>query len=273
MSDNSEIRELIRKHNLTREDILNFDSHLFTEDEKQKMIAALHGDSATWRRELLQAANGIRRWKRILEKSAPLGNPYPITFDMLFKKGFLNPPRDPISTVTGFSDWVFRLYKEKRDHERLLVGRRVESLIKKERLAIQAHSKWKLVYDGMCDQDAEALQISSLTVKGKPVYGIPDIVLREKGTKRYIIIEIKFSGADLWGDAWPNLRAQLWGYSKCDFFTDAEEILLVGEIWDKHNYLTRRRVYWWDSNDPTLNAQNSALFEIYSGERSSLTVT
>jgi hypothetical protein len=48
------------------------------------------------------------------------------------------------------------------------------------------------------------------------MFGKPDLVFREKRSGRILIVEIKATEADIYADGWPNLRAQLWAYSKID---------------------------------------------------------
>ena len=112
-------------------------------------------------------------------------------------------------------------------------------------------------------------QISSLTMNGKPMWGAPDLVLRERKSGRILIIERKASNKDVPSDGWPNLRAQLWAYSQIDDWLDAPEKILAAEIWGfgRIQGVRRRSVILFDVNDQGFNSEASQLFSIYAGGR------
>ncbi len=101
----------------------------------------------------------------------------------------------------------------------------------------------------MADSDSVALSIPSLTIAGIPTWGRPDLVYREKGTTRMIIVEVKTSEADIPSDGWPNMRAQLWAYFKIHSWRDIDDILLVGEVWGFKNGLRLRQSIRWHNSD------------------------
>jgi len=129
-----------------------------------------------------------------------------------------------------------------------------------------ADGDWVLYLDGVRSHMNEGLPISSLTIDGKPLRGVPDLVFRERRTNRILIVELKVSEAQLWADGWPNLRAQLWAYSRIDRWANAPEILLAGEVWaPRRPEPLRRRTWLWNTADETLQTENRELFEAYGG--------
>lgn len=75
------------------------------------------------------------------------------------------------------------------------------------------------------------------------------------------MVEIKISEAPIPDGGWPNLRAQLWAYSKIDKWAQSSDILLVGEIWGSTEGLRLRRAMRWQPLD--LEEENIQLFELY----------
>jgi hypothetical protein len=165
--------------------------------------------------------------------------------------------------VSDFADWIFRLYVPEKDHGSLLRGQQLEREVAVRRIPAPSHSRWKLVFNGMVDNDSEALPITPLTINGIPLRGKPDLVFREKGTKRVLIVEIKTSEAAIPSNGWPNIRAQLWAYSKIDAWRDADDVLLVGEIWGFANGLRLRQAIHWRKSDQMFEGENSELFALY----------
>lgn len=173
-----------------------------------------------------------------------------------------HPPKHVGHTVTDFTDWIFRLYVPEKDYSNLLRGQQIEREIAVRRIPVPPHSRWKLIFNGMADSDSAALSIPSLTIDGIPLRGKPDLVYREKGTKRMLIVEVKTSEADIPSDGWPNMHAQLWAYSKIDAWSNVDEILLVGEVWGFKYGLRLRQSIRWHKSDQTLE-RNAELFARY----------
>ena len=87
-------------------------------------------------------------------------------------------------------------------------------------------------------------------------------MFREKNTGKVLIVEIKASNAVIPRDGWPNLRAQLWAYSRLDEWRDSPGMLLVGEIWNE-NGSQRRGAFGWEAKEAELNRDNQELFNEY----------
>ncbi|APW48672.1 hypothetical protein RA876_19660 (plasmid) [Rhodoferax antarcticus] len=162
-------------------------------------------------------------------------------------------------TVSGFSNWIFSIYRQRKNPFALARGRIAEPRITEIRLKnLPAHHGWELLHDGT-GGERHSLLASELALNGQILTGSPDLVFRERNTGTIVIVEIKASNAVLPSDAWPNLRGQLWAYSKLDKWRDSPKMLLVGEVWDETG--TRcRAAYGWASTDRLLETQNSELF-------------
>lgn len=164
-------------------------------------------------------------------------------------------------TVSGFSNWVFGIYRPKRNPYALAVGKSAESQITNIRLQLPKHDGWELLHDGT-GEAKHSLPASSLSLNGQVLRGSPDLVFREKKTGKILILEIKATNARLPRDGWPNLRAQLWAYSKLNEWQDSPGMLLVGEVWNESGTRCRGTV-GWDVSDAQLNQDNQELFNAY----------
>ena len=114
--------------------------------------------------------------------------------------------------------------------------------------------------------------ISSLQVNGKALRASPDLVFREEvptgnqlsGRERIIIVEIKCTNATVPPRLWPNVRVQLWAYSKIDDFIDAAEIILVGEVWRVGSTLSMLEgTKVWRTPCAVLEEEGNRLFSAY----------
>lgn len=115
-------------------------------------------------------------------------------------------------------------------------------------------------------QGYPTLRIGALAIRGMPMTGRPDLVLREKGTGRILVIELKTSACAVPSDGWPNMAAQLWAYSKIDLFKKAPAIVLCSEVWSCDETNPRRRwTVQYDCADPQFQLRNQQLFDVYVG--------
>jgi len=254
------------KSKLTRDDILALDPGLFSVEEKKAYIDLLYGNTAewTWKRDLESVETNRLRWNNLLNEQLASGQPYRVDHQKLLRLAKNYPPRVAGSAVTDFTDWIFRLYVPERDYYSLVRGQRIERDIAIKRIPVPAHSRWKLIYNGMLNNGSSVFSISDLTINGAPIRGKPDLVFREKKTKRILIVEIKVSERELPSNGWPNMRAQLWAYSKIDEWKDAPEVILVGEIWGFRYGLRLRKAIHFRSKDQTFEQENAELFARYS---------
>lgn len=258
-------KSFLRGLDLSEKDILSLDSKLFSAEEKKSYIDLLYGtpDEGSWKYDLESVANNLRRWKLLLGGGPIPGTPYRVAHEELLLLAKNYPPKEAGQTVTDFTDWMFRLYVPERNYSSLLRGQQIERKIASLRVPAPVHSRWNLEFNGMCGEESKAFEISELKINGAPLRGKPDLVFREKGTKRILIIEVKTSDADIPSDGWPNMRAQLWAYSKVDAWRDAEEMLLVGEVWGLKNGLRLRKSIRWIKGDQMLERENAELFAYY----------
>lgn len=261
------VADRMRSIGFSKKDILNLDPELFSAEDKRALIDLLYGDPNewTWKKELQSLPFQMKRWDRLLGERSPEGTPYRYQPKLIESIATRYPPQRIGHAVTDFTDWLYRLYMPKRDVQQLETGRRVEREIAMRRVPVPRHDRWKLVFNGMGDSSEAALPISELTVGGEALRGKPDLVFREKKTNRILIVEIKATEADVPSDGWPNLRAQLWAYSKIDAWKDAEDILLVGEIWGyaRMHGLRIRRTLNWRKGEIEFERNNAVLFAEY----------
>ena len=250
---------------ITRQEIRDLDPQLFSEEEKKALLELLYGDPAewTWERDLLYTYGDLQRWKLLLSEEPDSGSPYRIGHKLLMARAKHSPPESIGHAVTDFTDWVYRLYIPVKDHASLARGRRLEREIARRRIPVPKHSKWKLLHSGIAANEATVFEIPALMIDGVPMRGSPDLVFREKGSGRVLIIEIKVTEADAPSDGWPNLRAQLWAYSQIEKWKDAPEILLAGEIWGFASGLCLRKVIRWRRGEARWERENKELFETY----------
>lgn len=250
---------------LSIRDIMNLDARLFSRDQKESLISELYGKPKewSWKQDLLSARTEFIRWGELLSEDATRGQPYRISHRGLVERAKLRAPASTDATVTGFTDWLFRLYMPQRDYEALKRGARFEREIARKRVQLPSHGNWNLVFDGMNGSNVSALRIAGLAINGAAIWGKPDLVFREKKTGRILIVEIKVSECDIPSDGWPNMRAQLWAYSQIDQWQDAPEILLASEVWSYKYGVRRRKTIRFSARDAVLHAQNRELFDIY----------
>jgi hypothetical protein len=251
------------KH-LNRVTGLSFDPRLWSAEERALFLEVLQGpsDDVAWRNELRSLESHRKRWNAFLGDAASMEHPFRWRHAEVVRRARRSPPIGVEPIVTGFTDWIFSLYESKRDTQKLALGRQLEREVVARRIPVPEHSGWKLDYDGTSRSQREPLSIPGLLVNGQALRGKPDLVFREKKKKsRVVIVEIKVSNAFVPSDGWPNLRAQLWAYSKIDW--DASEIMLVAEVWAMETRLRRRKTLVWNASDGTLDHQCSELFDIY----------
>lgn len=265
-------KSLLHDLSLSKKEILALDPQLFSADEKQAYIDLLYGtpDQWSWKRDLESAASNLRRWNLLLSQDAQVGTPYRVGHTRLLSCAKNCAPKKIGRTVTDFTDWIFRMYVPEKDYGSLVRGQLLEREIAARRIPVPIHSRWKLIFSGMSDGNSPALAISKLTINGVPLRGKPDLVFREKGTKRILIVEVKTSEADIPANGWPNMRAQLWAYSKIDLWSDADEILLAGEVWGFKDGLRLHQSIHWHKNDKFFEQENAELFSCYRNHCESL---
>lgn len=230
-----------------------------------------------------EEADSTNRWNALLHSHTPDSDVYRISpakvevkalnwLKMRLKREVVNgerrAPLPRSNRVTDFSGWIYDLCMgSKRDNaardgkqgEREFALRRKEEA-KRSVFKGAELSSWELIFEDPLDGSRPAKAISSLEIDGRSMFGMPDYVFKEKATGRILILEIKTTRYSIPSDGWPNLRAQLWCYSRIDEWQDAPEILLRSTIIDRAGN-TRMDLSF--ELDHTFDAQNMKLFEIY----------
>ena len=255
------------------------------------LVDSVHAQFVGTRAAALMGAQAdAARWLLMLEASpvAKLG-PIPFDYERLIRRASARLPQDRSPTVSAFSSWIYALYGIEHDLGRMRRGIDDEAKVFKARAPVSVAFGWDLIYNGMrIDSSAMSFSglpgaalpakklftISALSVGGRALVASPDLVFREKpnsidgrltGAERIVIVEIKSSGALIPPDMWPNVRAQLWAYSKIDDFVDASEVYLVAEVWrSSGRSCGLRQSLTWTRRSEMLNRECSKLFEIYS---------
>jgi len=230
--------------------------------------------AAEYQQELVKL-NDIR-WSRYQAGSvANDTKPYRITHQELLQRASRaagGPKCDPSNghhhRVSDFAGWLFDLYDTSRSPYARDHGKQGELKVhlRKKEIPRLAHGPaWRPLYIDPLDGKPEALEISLLTVHGRPLYGAPDYAFKNDATGIIVIVEVKVSDRELWSSGWPNLRAQLWAYGHIDqFVNDARKTVLVGEVWaNTGEQVSLRQTLTWHLSDSTLCAQNQQLFEAY----------
>jgi hypothetical protein len=176
-------------------------------------------------------------------------------------------PTDPIPTVSSFSGWVFNLYMQS-DARAMLRGKQHEFEIEREGRNKQpspVSSEYELLDADPLDGSSPALRMSSLTLNGKPLFGIPDIVFRRKSTGEIVIVERKVTSAH--PREWPNLKVQLWCYSRIDKWKNTPIIRMIGSIHHPRYELKHSTpVGPWLRGEQPFEDECRQLFEIFGGE-------
>lgn len=259
---------------LDKSTLLALDEELLSQADKKLLIEKLFPESGLtpWQDKLRKGwidlkkeRINLRRWDLYLGAvSGDISDsPYQWKHDFLVDKAEWYPPKNPGNRVTDFTNWIYSLYQSAPSRNSLLQGKLVERKVASLVPPPSSH-EWDLIYEDPLVDAGHIMTISGLTVNGLPLKGKPDLVFNEKKTGRIMIVERKASNRPIPSDGWPNLRAQLWAYSKIDDWIDAPEVLLVGEIWgfDSTRVFPRAGLRWV-RGEPRFEKENAELFELY----------
>jgi hypothetical protein len=181
----------------------------------------------------------------------PWGKFFPSNFHLTAKqildRARQMPPLDPVSTVSGFTSWIYSLYSKDINYIALKEGADAEDEILEARGDWVSYSEfrnfkftsWHQLHCGMGTKILEDRRhnflIPSLKVNGYSLRANPDLVFVHEDTGDIILIEVKFSMAQIPYNLWPNVWAQLWAYSKIPTFENAPQIIAIGEIWGENS--------------------------------------
>lgn len=181
-------------------------------------------------------------------------------------------PSENISAVTHYTRWVRYLYMWLTDNRKAQkMGKLTEQSINRQRRRKHAPvtGTWELIHNGVAvghDDGVVTYEISSLSIRGRPLLASPDYVLREKGSGKILIVEVKSTqGHVIPPDGWPDMRAQLWAYGQIDAWKNAPEITLASEIWEGlYDDTTRlRQIVSWKNGEQPFEDENRKLFETF----------
>lgn len=194
-------------------------------------------------------------------------------------------PRNPEPTASGFSQWLYSLYSNAygKDEDRAR-GKLAEQEIFAERSKAfsatdyQTMRKrfpgWRLKHNGMNtgkDERPRYFEIEELSVGGRPLRVLPDLIYENTNTGARIIVEVKHSYMTIPTNLWPNIWGQLWCYSQMADIKSSPCVTVVGEVWgDGNSRGLGRYVYLRASvrRDPRAGAFDQffcILFDIYRG--------
>lgn len=259
----------------TEKTIRDLDSTEFSAADKKYLLDKFFPKSPTvpFQQQLRSAWDNANRWERYFRQS---GGPDGLKCYRYNHSQIADIARRPGrkriggNRVTDFTGWIYSLYLPPPKRTTLDIGKRVEREIAKNFGPTPEHGGWKLIFQDPLIEKAEPFKISTLQVNGQALWGIPDLVFRERKTGRVLIIERKATNASIPADGWPNLRAQLWAYGHVDDWVAAPEVLLAGEIWGfGRSGVSIRHSFCWRLADKRFCAENQELFDIYSSATSS----
>ena len=172
--------------------------------------------------------------------------------------------------VSDFSGWIHMLYVGTNFKGRLWEGRGAHIEVSASRKASNRHrvappaaNEWTCVHDDLKGNATDNFVISPLSIGGRPMYGCPDLIFLNASGTSALILEVKTTDATLPKDGWPDLRAQLWAYSKMDRFAGFLNVQLAAEIWDRTG--TRlRHTYQWSPENERMRKGGEEMFAAFS---------
>lgn len=205
--------------------------------------------------------------------------------------GNATPPRRPRPQPSAFAQWVYlnsipqRETKPKTgENQRDLMAlgefshQKIEYFLQhkwmKERLCQSAPSDWKLFFVDNEERRRSPFVGSRLRVNGEALRCYPDLVLRNENENLFLIVERKTTYIReqyIPKTGWPNVEAQLWCYSWIDEFLDADDVLLIGQLWLRKG-VTRPSLSlmhthsMWKRSDKDHEARCRLWFEKYGGK-------
>jgi hypothetical protein len=164
-------------------------------------------------------------------------------------------PRLQISrnTVTEFSSKVFALYNNSSQSAQA-EGKKQEITMDNVRrgLPIADVPNYKLLYKDK-GKESKIYSISNLHVNARPLRGKPDLIFLNTQKNEVLIVERKFTRAEIPKNGWPNVRAQLWAYAQIDDLKKYNKIHLRAEVWDSASLRNRQNPHQYKKpNSPVV---------------------
>ena len=199
-------------------------------------------------------------------------------------------PSEPKLTARDFSNWIYKLshnpYFSHQPGAEVVAPRKSQSepfweadiptiaqYISENKKDQAYKDGWNLVYADQGLGEDKILLASTLRIGDQVMRCRPDAVLCHEPTGEILILERKIMSSwklegQIPSDSYPNIRAQLWCYSKIDDWSSAPKITLMDEIW-RRNAISdvvsppkNRRI--WDQQN-FLISQFEELFMKYCG--------
>jgi hypothetical protein len=194
-------------------------------------------------------------------------------------------PTKPKNTASDFAQWV---YKESRytsqaplsSYQNKLQGRSAHLAIDnffrmswaEQYLESDTLSDWIIEHTESDGRNGKFFYANSLLIDDKPMRCSPDLILRHKSKNKVLIIERKTTSVPIPKipiDGWPNVQAQLWSYAWMDCVLDADEVILVGQLWHRMNNRTIVMCHShpiWKRDEQEFHNKCTSWFELYGGK-------
>lgn len=264
--------------NFNKSTILNTYAHGVLKKDREQMVDNFFPETKpehiTQLEQIKREIFNNKVWEEYTnEHMSPNENhPFKYTHEELLIKAYSHMQVKKGNKVTDFTSSIMNLYTHKPNKHQLENGKKIEQIVQRKMTRYKhalpsENNDWKLVFMDPLNKRITPFKISSLTVNGLPLWGIPDLIFRNIKSDKFLIIERKASNREIPSNAWPNIPAQLWAYSKIDQLSEVKEIILVSEIWGNVNsHLVRRKVFRWSNLDSDFSRKNAELFQIYGGE-------
>jgi hypothetical protein len=196
------------------------------------------------------------------------------TFEEVVNKARANPPdedeRKP--TVSAFRGWVYRLCvpiwaRSKTSQD---IGAWMEREVEdryRHHDAPNLPSHLDVIHRDRLDHSQPGKMISSLSVNGQPLVGLPDLVCLNRLTKEIVILEKKTTTR--WPADWHDLRVQLWCYGHIDEYRSFDVVRLCAGFYHPFKDPSQKpqllKSDWRRGGEP-FESQCRTLFELYGGK-------
>lgn len=188
-------------------------------------------------------------------------------------------------SASEFSNWVYHLrhpnkiesVKDQRLHYRRMLGSLDHEVVDlmKQRTLRMASPRIKIGNWDLCYADTGAddrfFQSTYLTIDGTPMKGRPDVIFEYKHDNYFIVVERTFTSVPRekqHDHIFEPAQIQLWVYSWLDIFSEAIDVLLILEIWERHRGgIQTGDIVSWRRSDEKHHFHCLELFERYAARK------